>query len=222
MGRKNGSPAKRNSPVRSPQRTSPPRRAASPPRVSLADKYAPVSSTPLYDSLQTPVRPVPPAGYRNSMVKGPSPAMAARHAIQGTNVTVASSVTQPTYGEEESQSCEQPILQGQLIAPKAQEIRVAKKAVRPEPKVVTKARIGKKIGTSVLQVKICERTNPSRDVESDILIEAFEPIASQRFVLITSIDEVAAAAGCQVEELQNNDKSGNVLWQHSIQGLNFV
>merc|ERR1711988_710729 len=78
------------------------------------------------------------------------------------------------------------------------------------------------VRTSVLQVKICERTNPSRDVESDILIEAFEPIASQRFILITSIDEVAAAAGCQVEELQNNDKSDNVLWQHSIQGLNFV
>merc|ERR1711988_1795685 len=78
------------------------------------------------------------------------------------------------------------------------------------------------VRTSVLQVKICERTNPSRDVESDILIEAFEPIASQRFILITSIDEVAAAVGCQVEELQNNDKSDNVLWQHSIQGLNFV
>ena len=149
--KKSGSPQK-SPPPKSPRS---PKRASSPPRVSLADKYAPVSSTPLYNSLATPVRPVPPLGYRHVAARGPSPALAGRE-LQEVNIDA-------------------------VEYPPSREAPVRKP--RKEPKLIEKARFAKKIGEIVLQVKISQRDFPSPRDPSDVVIEAFEEIAGERFIL---------------------------------------
>ena len=159
--------------------------------MSLADKYAPVSSTPLYNSLATPVRPVPPLGYRHVAAKGPSPALAGRE-LQEVNIDA-------------------------VEYPPSREAPVRKP--RKEPKLIEKARFAKKIGEIVLQVKISQRDFPSPRDPSDVVIEAFEEIAGERFILSASTQEVAAAAGCSVEDLETGTSE---LWGRCVDCLHLT